>query len=109
MLYESRARFLNEGGKVSLDDNRIKIENADAVTIYQVAATNFVNYKDVSANQAVRVLQYLGKLEGIRYYDVRAHSVKDFQRYFNRVKLDLTSTESSYLPTDKRMESIFPG
>jgi len=33
MLYEGRARFLNEGGKLSLDDNRLILENADAVTI----------------------------------------------------------------------------
>ena len=106
MLYEGRARFANEGGKISMDDSRIKIENADAVTIYYVAATNFVNYRDVSANQAQRVQDYMSALKGKSFDEIKTAAIKDHQSYFNRVNLSLDKTESSFLPTNERMESI---
>ena len=106
MLYEGRARFANEGGKISMDDSRIIIENADAVTIYYVAATNFVNYRDVSANQAQRVQDYMSALKGKSFDEIKRAAIKDHQSYFNRVNLSLDKTESSFLPTNERMESI---
>ncbi|NQY11025.1 MAG: glycoside hydrolase family 95 protein [Flavobacteriales bacterium] len=106
LLYEERARFANEGGKVSLDDSRIKIENADAVTIYIVAATNFVNYKDVSADQAQRAKDYMNGVKGKSFDDVKSAALKDYQSFFNRVDLSLGNSESSYLPTNERMASI---
>jgi len=106
LLYEGRARFENHGGQLTRDDNRIKIENADAVTIYYAAATNFVNYKDVSADQAQRVQDYFNKLGNKKYAAVRKDAVEDHQALFSRVTLDLTTTPSSFLPTSDRLTSI---
>jgi len=106
LLYEGRARFENEGGHISMDDSWIKVENADAVTIYYVAATNFVNYKDISADQAQRVQDYLNKLGDKKYAVVREDAVEDHQALFARVTLDLTATPSSFLPTNERLRSI---
>jgi len=106
MLYEGRARFENEGGQISMDDSRIRVEQADAVTIYYVAATNFVNYKDVSANQAQRVQDYFKALSDKKYAAVRKDAIEDHQALFKRVKLDLTTTSSSFLPTSERLTSI---
>jgi alpha-L-fucosidase 2 len=106
LLYEGRARFENEGGQISRDDSRIKIENADAVTIYYVAATNFVNYKDVSADQAQRVQDYFQRLGEKEYSAVREDAIADHQALFARVTLDLTTTPSSFLPTSERLTSI---
>jgi len=106
LLYEGRARIENQGGRLSRDDSRIKVENADAVTIYYAAATNFVNYKDVSADQAQRVQDYFQKSGDKRYAAVRRDAIEDHQALFERVKLDLTTTPSSYLPTSERLKSI---
>jgi len=86
LLYEARARFDAEGGEITRDDSRIKIENADAVTIYFAAATNFVNYKDVSADQALRVKECFNALGDKKYARVKANAIKDYQSYFNRIK-----------------------
>jgi alpha-L-fucosidase 2 len=106
LLYEGRARFGNEGGRISMDDAWIRVENADAVTIYYAAATNFVNYKDVSADQAQRVQDYFDKLGDKKYAAVRNDAVADHQALFKRVKLDLTTTPASFLPTGERFTSI---
>jgi alpha-L-fucosidase 2 len=89
-----------------MDDSRIKVEYADAVTIYYVAATNFVNYKDVSADQAQRVQDYFNKLGDRKYESIRKDAIEDHQALFNRVRLDLTTTSSSFLPTSERLTSI---
>jgi alpha-L-fucosidase 2 len=106
LLYEGRARVENEGGQLSRDDSWIKVEGADAVTIYYAAATNFVNYKDVSADQAQRVQDYFKVLGDKKYGAVRNDAVEDHQALFNRITLDLTTTSSSFLPTRERLTSI---
>jgi len=106
LLYEGRARIENQGGQLSRDDSRIKVEHADTVTIYYVAATNFVNYKDVSADQAQRVQDYFKALGDKKYAAIRTDAIEDHQALFKRVKLDLTTTSSSYLPTGERLTSI---
>jgi alpha-L-fucosidase 2 len=71
-----------------------------------VAATNFVNYKDVSADQAQRVAADLQKLGNRSSEEVFQDAIQDYQAYFDRVSLTLPTTTTSFLPTDERMESI---
>lgn len=61
---ESQARIKTSGGKVESDNGKLIVTEADVVTIYVSAATNFVNYQDVSANESKRVdviLNQVGK------------------------------------------------
>lgn len=106
LRYEARIKAVPEGGSMSAKNAKIKIENADAVELYFVAATNFVNYKDVSADEAQRVANTLEKLEGRSSDNIFRDAVGDYQNYFNRVSLTLPSAGSSFLPTNERMESI---
>lgn len=106
LKYEARVKAVNEGGSITTEGTRLKIENADAATLYFVAATNFVNYKDVSADQNARVLADLSQLENQSFESVKTKAIGDYQALFKRVSLTLPETESSYLPTDERMISI---
>jgi alpha-L-fucosidase 2 len=104
--YEAKLKVVPEGGEMTAADDAIVIENADAVTLYFVAATNFVNYKDVSADQHGRVQNYLKQIAGKNYSVIRDASITDHSLLFNRVKLSLPETPNSYLPTDERMKRI---
>ncbi|HCC70718.1 MAG TPA: alpha-L-fucosidase [Bacteroidales bacterium] len=104
--YRVQLKALNDGGSMRVEGTRLIVENADAVTLYIVAATNFVNYKDVSADQDLRVARYLENIEGRSYSNIRKSSVEDYKRLFDRVMLTLPETENSYLPTDKRMKGL---
>lgn len=106
LKYDARIVALPEGGSISADDNKLIIRNADAVTLYFVAATNFVNYKDVSADQHGRVESYLQHLEGRSFEAVKTDAVSDYQPLFKRVKLSLPETPASFLPTNERLTSI---
>jgi len=106
LRYEARVKVNTEGGKLVRKGAKIFVENATSVTIYYVAATNFVNYKDVSANQKERVQNYLNDLNGKKFDVVKKEAVKDYQQFFNRVQLQLPETANSFLPTDERMKAI---
>ena len=104
--YKAQLKAVNVGGSIKVIGDELFIENADVVTLYIVAATNFVNYKDVSADQNLRVKNNLEKLEDKSYKEIYTDAVSDYQKYFQRVSLDLPTTENSWLPTDQRMEGL---
>jgi alpha-L-fucosidase 2 len=103
LRYRVQLKANPEGGEMNLDGTILSIKNADAVTLFIVAATNFINYKDVSADQNKRVENYLRRIDGKSYENIKADAVTDYKSLFDRVRLDLPETENSYLPTNERM------
>lgn len=106
LRYEARVRIASEGGQLERNGAKIKVENANTVTIYFAAATNFVNYQDVSANEKDRVQNVLQTLTTKTFDAIKKDHVMDHQAFFKRVSLDLPETQTSFLPTDERMASI---
>lgn len=56
---ETQTEVKNEGGHVVVTGENIQVNGADAVTLYISAATNFVNYKDVSGDAHRKSKSYL--------------------------------------------------
>ena len=106
LRYEARIKAVPEGGTVNTEGVDLIINNANAVTLYFAAATNFVNYKDVSANQHQRVADYFKKIENKAYKTILDAALVDYKKYFDRVSLSLPITENAYLPTPERIEKI---
>ncbi len=104
--YDARIKAVTDGGTIKTDDVNLVIENANAVTIYFAAATNFVNYKDVSADQHQRVNDYFKAIENKNYNTVLDTAVADYKKYFSRVSLQLPNTANSFLPTPERVKKI---
>jgi len=106
LRYEARIKAVKDGGTMRTADVDLIIENANSVTLYFAAATNFVNYKDVSADQHQRVNNYLNAIENKNYPSIFTAAVADYKKYFNRVSLQLTHTKNSFLPTPDRVKKI---
>lgn len=106
LRYEARIKAVPEGGSISTDGVDLIVKNANAVTLYFVAATNFINYKDVSADQHARVENYLKNLNGKSYESIKAATLSDYKKLYDRVSLNLPVTENSYLPTNERIAKI---
>ncbi|HVZ97244.1 MAG TPA: glycoside hydrolase N-terminal domain-containing protein [Chitinophagaceae bacterium] len=104
LRYEARLKAVAEGGRISVNDADLIVENADAVTLYFVDATNFVNYKDVSGDYQGKVQNYLKNIESKTYNGIKDAAVKDYQSLFDRVSLTLPATGNSFLPTDERIK-----
>jgi len=106
LRYRAQLKAVPDGGTMKVNDAELVIENADEVTLCFVAATNFVNYQDVSADQVKRVNNYLSNINGKTFGKMLEDAVNDYRKYFNRVTLDLPVTDNSFLPTDKRMKGF---
>ena len=106
LRYEARVKVEIEGGSKARNDTRISVENANSATLYFAAATNFVNYRDVSGNENQKVAQHFQNIEDKNYSDIREAAVNDHRQLFSRVSLELPESPASSLPTDQRMTSI---
>jgi alpha-L-fucosidase 2 len=105
LRYEARLKAVAAGGAVSVDWDELSVKNADAVTLLVAAATNFVNYKDVSGDPAARVEAVMKAAAGKTFDVIRAAHVKEHQRLFRRVALRLPATPNSALPTNERLKN----
>lgn len=101
--YEVINRFKNDGGTISSTDSTVSIKGANSVTIYISIATNFNDYKDISADEHKRAVEYMDKAYPKSFGTILNAHIPAYQKYFNRVKLDLGSSKASSLPTDKRL------
>ncbi len=106
LRYEARIKAVPEGGTIKTDDVNLIIENANSVTLYFAAATNFVNYKEVSADQHQRVTNYFKAIENKNYNSILTSAIADHKKYFDRVSLQLLNTKNSFLPTPERVKKI---
>jgi len=107
--FEGISKIKNEGGTISISDNQIRVSNANAVTIYVSVATNFINYKNISADQSQRARVYLTKATGKKYTALVNDHILAYQKYFSRVKLDLGTTTAPEKPTDERIKEFAAG
>ena len=104
--FEARIKVVNEGGGIVEEEDKIRITNANAVTLYLVAATNFVNYNDLSADPAERCQHYLDHLQGKSYEQVKTDHIADYHQLFDRVNIELPQSEISKRPTNKRLATF---
>jgi alpha-L-fucosidase 2 len=103
------SKFINDGGELSATNNEINVEGANSVTIFVSIGTNFVNYKDLSANAGERAEDYLANAIGSDYKEMLGTHTAFYQDYFNRVSLDLGQTDSIHNPTDVRIQQFSKG
>ena len=104
--FNSQVRLKTEGGQITASDSVISVANANSVTIYISIATNFVNYKTLTADAEKLTEKYLLAAEKKDFVKLTVANTLHHQQYFNRVKLDLGGTEASQLPTDERLAAF---
>jgi alpha-L-fucosidase 2 len=104
--FNALAKFKVEGGNCTVNNNSLKIEKANSVVIYVSIATNFINYNDISGNENALAKSFLDKTFNKGFDKMKTAHVANYQKYFNRVKLDLGSTDASKLPTNERLANF---
>jgi len=104
--YQARIKAVPTGGRMVVDEPYLRISDADAVTLYLAAATNFVNYRDVSGDPQDRVDAVLDEASKKPYEDIKAAHVREHRRLFRRASLKLGTGPTSRLPTDERLAAF---
>lgn len=102
LRYEARLKATAEGGSITTQGIDLIISNADSVTLTFVAATNFVNFRDVSGDVHRIVEKDLARIASKSYEALKRDAVADHAKYYKRASLELPKTDVSYLPTNER-------
>lgn len=98
-----------EGGNISFTDTGIVINKANALTLYIAIGTNFINYKDISGNEAAKATGILSAAAAKPFNAIKAAHMAAYKKYFNRVSLDLGTTASMTKPTNVRIAEFING
>lgn len=106
---ETQVEVKNEGGRVTVQGESVKVENANAVTLYISSATNFVSYKDVSGDAHKRATTYLNAARKKIYGQAKEEHIAFYRKQFDRVKLDLGTSEAATQETDVRVKRFNEG
>jgi alpha-L-fucosidase 2 len=102
--YQAQLCAVLEKGKISVSGDSLIVSGASTVTIYFTAATNYWG-KD----PLVTCKNAIGDVFRKSYQDLKSAHVADFQSLFNRVSLDLGTSENAKLPTDERLKAFQKG
>ncbi len=94
-------------GRIIAEGNALKIDNATEATLYVSAATNFVNYNDVSGDASAKNEQYLKAAETMPFATLHKRHVTLYKSQYDRVKLSLPSTDNQSLPTVQRLDKFY--
>ncbi|MDR0560259.1 MAG: glycoside hydrolase family 95 protein [Prevotellaceae bacterium] len=101
--FTALVKIIPENGQLKAEDGKLSLTGADAATLYVSMASNFVNYHDISGNNAERAEKYLQTALQKSYNELRSEHVAYYRNYFDRVQLDLGVTDSVKKPTDVRI------
>lgn len=106
---ENQAYIQSPDGKVTVESDKIVVSNARTAYIYISAATNFVNYQNVSGNESKRATNYLKAALKTPYDEAKANHTAYYQAQFNRVKFDLGTGKAAKEQTHLRVKNFNNG
>jgi len=98
--------LLEADGKLQRGVDKLSVASATTATIYVTAATNFVNYHDISGNPVKKNNETLASIYGKPYKQLLNDHLKKYQEQYNRVQLALPKSGNSSLETDKRLAAF---
>lgn len=105
--YMARLAAVNKNGTVRYEGANLIVENADEVTLLLTASTNYVlNYPNYKGRPYKKITAAnLEKGKRTSYNDLLKSHLEDYQKYFNRVSLKLSS-QLDTIPTDVRIQEF---
>ena len=102
---ECRTRVISDG-KVAASEKELTISGATHVTLLVNAATNYVNYHDISGDESAAAKAGLEKAAQISYQNLLKRHVDAYSEQYGRCAIRLHSGANAALPTDKRKEAF---
>lgn len=97
LRYESRVRMLNIGGTVKIEGTRLVFSGCNSLTILIAAGTNYIfDYEKKYLGETPRkqIVQALQKGSVKSYSLLKTEHIKDYQRIFSRVQLNIGQSSS---------------
>lgn len=104
--FQGRLTAKNKGGEINASNGVLSIEKADEVTLYISIATNFKNYQDISGDEIAKSKSYLDQALPKSFDEIKKAHTAYYQKFFNRVALDLGTNENAKKPTNERIRDF---
>ncbi|HYF70750.1 MAG TPA: glycoside hydrolase family 95 protein [Ohtaekwangia sp.] len=99
----TRLKVLHTGGTLKSTKKTINVSAADEVILLLSASTDYWG-----KNPEIESQLHLNGVGSKKYDDLKQDHIRDYQQYFNRLKLDL-GEDGFDLPTDERLEALRKG
>ncbi len=106
---ETQTQANVEGGSMKVNDRNIIVENATSATLYISSGTNFVNYQNISGNESRKAGDYLASAMKQPYDKALQEHITRYKEQFDRVKLDLGTSEEAKQETTTRIAHFNEG
>ena len=107
--FTTRVRVLHKGGALSASETGLSLEGADEALVLVSTGTNFTDYKSLTADADKEASDILEAASGKNYNSMRKAHVSEYQKYFDRVSLDLGTTPAASATTDARVRDFASG
>ncbi|MBQ6177576.1 MAG: glycoside hydrolase family 95 protein [Bacteroidales bacterium] len=98
---ECRTQVISDG-KVAAEDKQLTISGATHVTLLVNAATNYVNYHDISGDESAAAKAGLAAAAKLSYKKLLARHEAAYGAQYGRCSIKLHSGANAALPTDQR-------
>ena len=95
--------LVKSDGKWDNTPDMVVVKDATEATVYITAATNFVNYQDISGHPSELTQQTIASVRDKSYNELLTRHLKKYQEQYKRVSLSLGGKDASNLPTDERL------
>jgi alpha-L-fucosidase 2 len=102
MRFAAHLRVLSRDGAINSTDDGISVSGASEATLVLTAATNFVNFRDLSGDPESRSRNQLDQISH-PWAQIYKDHVSDYQRLYNRVSFHLGTAPTKDAPTDERI------
>ncbi len=100
----TRVKIINTGGTITSTSTNITVAGANQVLLIVSIATNFVDYKTLTADESGKSQEYLNSASAKTYTELLSNHITSYQSYFNRVNLNLGTSAYANYPTDVRLK-----
>ncbi len=110
--YAARLRILNRSGRVFPSGNALSVRNADEVVLLITAATDIKSFAGRKVSDVVKtVADDIARATAKPFARLRRDHIADYQRYFNRVSLQLgpANSEAEAKPIPARLQMFAKG
>jgi len=111
--FSALAKIKNTDGMIAISDTAISLNNGTEALIFVSVATSFNGFdKNPVTNglNNVKIAQeQLEKAYAKTFKELKQAHLQDYQKYFNRVSLNLGKTEAPNLPTNERLKRYAEG
>lgn len=106
---ECQTEIKTDGGSVKQEEDKTIVSGATTATLYISAATNFITYKNVGANEHKKADAYMKEALKKPYEQALKEHTAYYGEQFNRVRLDLGTSEKAVEETPVRIRNFANG